>query len=257
MVTRHPSPAPALALTIAVSLALLAGQARAEHAVGDAGPNAQDGHVMVEVGAGVVRVTEVYELVAATPAAPRGGARGDAWIPLPAQAGELRVERGGDLLGHVPGGLALVAPMAPGRRPIAFSFVVPAAGGRASIAHELPFAVETLRVIWRDDAGASVRAAGGGERFVDRGVLEMGPRRMRLLEREAFPAGGRLELEAAGRAEPGPGDGQPGGGAPRSLVLPVVGALAAFLLLAALAPLRTRSKNERAASRPRAQSEAR
>lgn len=240
MITHSPRPLVAVALALVASLA---GQARAEPAPGP-GPSAEDGHVMVEVSAGAVRVTEVYELEAASRVAPLGGPDGGPWIPIPADAGELRVERGGDLLGHVPGGLVLVAPMEPGRHPVAFSFVVPATGGRATVAHELPFGVETLRVIWRADVGASVRAVAGGEPFVDRGVLEMGPRRMRLIEREAFPAGGRLELEATGGAGPreGHGPSQPGLGAPRSLVLPIVGALAAFLLVAALAPLLTRSK---------------
>jgi hypothetical protein len=243
VVTRHLTRQLGLALTIAGLLARPAGAEDADPAAG-AGPAAQDGHVMIEVSADAVRVTEVYELIAGSRVAPRGGARGGAWIPLPADAGELRVERGADLLGYVPGGLVLVAPLEPGRHPIAFSFVVPAAGGWASVAHELPFAVETLRVIWRADVGASVSATSGGERLADGGVLEMGPRRMRLLLREAFPAGGRLGLEVVRSDWPAAGAAAASSelGTPRSLVLPVVGALAAFLLVAALAPLLTRSR---------------
>ena len=237
--------------SLALLLMLVAAPAHAEEAgpegpAIDAAPAALDGHVMVEIAAADIRVTEVYALVAGARVAPRGGEADAAapWIPLPASAGELRVERGGDLLGYVPGGLVLVAPLEPGRHALAFSFVVPAEGGRATIAHALPFAVETLRVMWRADLDASVRAAGG---FADHGVLEMGPRRMQVLVRETFPAGGLLTIETDRGAAPGPGDAPPAPGAPRSLVLPVVAALAAVLLVAALSPLLSRSRR-----RPRA-----
>jgi hypothetical protein len=245
VVERHDALVHALSVVLCSSL-LHASPALAEDAgppepAVEPGPSAPEGHVLVEVSAGAVRVTEVYALAAASRVGPRGGVGGAAWIPLPAGADELVVERGGDLLGYVPGGLVLVAALEPGPHTIAYSFVVAATGGRAAIAHELPFGVDALRVIWRDEAGTTVRVGGG---FVDRGVLEMGPRRMRLLEREAFPPGGRLELETAGGPAPGADadEARPALATPRSPVLPLIGALAAFLLAAALAPLLSRSR---------------
>ena len=145
------------------------------------------GHVMVEVAPEAVRVTEVYVLAVDAPVAARPE---EPWIPVPDGAQALEVERGEELLRPVDGGFALAHDIEPGELPLAFTYIVPAEEGRCVIAHRLPFSVVALHVMWPDGAPVTIQAMG----FTDRGTVQMGPRPMHLLEREAFAVGERLVL---------------------------------------------------------------
>lgn len=162
-----------------------------------AAATAMAGHVMVEVAQSSVRVTEVYVLIVEERIeVPEGGP----WLPLPAEAQSVQVDRGGELLRPAHGGLALIGPLEPGRQALAFTYVIPADDGRTTIVHSIPFSVGTLHVMWPAGATASAQAMG----FADRGTVQMGPRPMRVLERAGFGAGERLVIVTSSQPAPPP-----------------------------------------------------
>lgn len=149
--------------------------------------SAMAGHVMVEVALTAVRVTEVYVLVVEEAIEMP---EGDAWLELPEEAQSVQVDRGEELVRPARGGLALLETLGPGRHAVAFSYIVPAEEGRATIVHRLPFSVGSLHVMWPAGSPASAQAMG----FADRGTVQMGPRPMHVLERTGFGAGERLVI---------------------------------------------------------------
>jgi hypothetical protein len=171
----------------------------AEPIAGDAAPSmgstrAMAGHIMVEAAERTVRVVQVYVVVFGSEVS--GGGGDEPWIALPEEATSITVDRGEEIIRAVPGGVALIGGGgAAGRQAIALSFTVPAEEGRAVIAHQLPFSVGAVHVMWPASAPYSAQAMG----FEDRGVIEMGPRPMRVLERAEFPADGRLVIVTTDR----------------------------------------------------------
>lgn len=153
----------------------------------ESSPLAMAGHIMVEVSPTAVRLTEVYVLVVE---APIEGPEEGPWLALPEDAVSVQVERGDEFLQPAEGGLVLQNVPEPGRQAVAFSYVVPAEEGRATMAHRLPFSVGTLNVMWPAGAPYSAQAMG----FTSRGAVQMGPRPMHVLEREGFGAGERLVI---------------------------------------------------------------
>lgn len=207
---------------------------------GGAGPTkAMAGHILVEATERSVRVSEVYVVAFGADIEQE---RGDGpWLRLPDEASSITVDRGEELLRLEGNELRLTDDVEPGRQAFAFSFVVPAEQGRAVITHELPFFVGALHVMWPASAPFSARAMG----FDDRGVIEMGPRRMRILERASLPEGERLVIITSDDPSPAPASSSR---EPETLdplgQLPWLTLLASIvaLLISATVPLRRRAR---------------
>jgi len=183
-----------------IGTAALDGGLRPDADVTDGALTAMAGHIMVVGSPTAVRVSQVYVLVVSPGAEVGPSAADEVWLPLPADAVDLEVERGEELVRPVAGGLALRQELGPGRHPLAFSFTMPAMDSRAAIVHELPFSVRAFHVMWPAGQQFSARAMG----FADAGTVQMGPRRMRIMERAGFEAGSRLIVVTSSQAAPPP-----------------------------------------------------
>jgi len=195
---------------------------------------AMAGHVVLERDGDVLRVTEVFALVAEAPVPARPG---ELWMSLPEGARDVEVSRGEEFarVAAQPG-LELHGDIEAGRGQLALAFEVDAPEGRAMLAHELPFAVQSLHVVWPAGSALSARAMG----FEDTGVVSVMGRQMRVLERSRpISPGGRLAVLTAGQAEPprspeGHRHGEPRTRDPLASLVPVTLVLAALILVAGL-----------------------
>ena len=187
------------------------------------------GHLLLEVSPEVIRVTEVFVLMATeTIAIPEAE---EPWLSLPSEAQRVQLERGEEAWRVVEGGLSPRAPLEPGRYPLALSYLVPADGGRSMVVHSLPFPVAGLHVIWPAGTSLSVRAMG----FTDGGTVQVGGRRMRVLERTLLERGRPLVVVTSpqmpttprGHAPPQPRD-------PTGRLRPVTLVLAGLILVGGL-----------------------
>lgn len=203
------------------------------------------GHIVVEREGDRLRVMEMYVLMVGETIPPSDG---EPWIVLPEGAEELEVGQEDGTLTAAPGGFALTEALERGRRPIAFSFEVPAPGGRATLAHSLPFSVEGLHLVWAADAPRSARAMG----FQDTGTVDVRGRSMRVLERTApIALGERLAIVTSGSMSAAPArrpHGEPTSEDPLGRLRFATIALAAVIVVAGLLlPWRRRLR-----ARPRA-----
>jgi hypothetical protein len=160
---------------------------------------------MVSAAAGTLRLTEVYALEVTEPLAPPDRTLS---VPLPVEARQVKVLRGGEQWTLEAGGrrVTLSDALPEGQHTLALIYELAISGGRVVADRYMPVAAEAFSVIWPDQAGYVVHAMG----FEDQGVVSMGPRRMRLLERRNIRPGQRFVLVVT------PGGEAPSQGSPRS-----------------------------------------
>ena len=183
------------------------GGLRADGAPGPpTGVHLKAGHVMVSAAAGKLRLTEVYALQVTEPLAPPDRILA---VPLPAEAGQVKLLRGQEQWSLAASGreLTLSEALPEGQHTLALTYELSISGERVVVERFLPVAAEAFSVIWPDQAGYEIHAMG----FEDQGVVTMGPRRMRLLERRNIPPGQRLVLVVTPGAE-APSQGEASGG---------------------------------------------